>query len=69
MTYWQELRREWLGTAATGGALAWLCLMFIIVSGGATNAWRETAAAFMIVWPLMFAADIGLVWIKRRFRK
>ncbi len=38
MTYWQELRREWLGTAANGGALAWLCLMFIAV-GEQYNEW------------------------------
>lgn len=68
MTYWQELRREWLGTAATGGILAWLCLMFIAV-GDQYNEWSERAVSFMFAWPLMFAIDIVIIWIKRRFRK
>lgn len=68
MTYWQELRREWFGSAATGGILAWLCLMFI-AAGDQYSEWGKNALSFMFAWPLMFAADIGLVWIKRMFRK
>lgn len=68
MTYWQELRRAWIGSAATSGILAWLCLMFVALSDQYSE-WVERALSFMIAWPLMFAIDIGFVWIKRMLRK
>lgn len=68
MTYWQELRREWLESAAIGGVVSWLCSVFILTADK-EGMLIEYAVSFMFVWPVMFIVDIFVVLLFRMIRK